>query len=62
MEASLTPQRPGNGLCCPACRSRQCIRVDRQGWTDRLYRWVGRFPWHCRQCSTRFYLNTRSTV
>ena len=62
MASSLTPQRPGDGLCCPACRSRQCIRVDQQGWTDRLYRCAGKFPWYCRHCSCRFYLKTCSTV
>ena len=56
MESS--PQRRlSHALSCPSCGSRLCIRVDQQGWADALYQWVGKFPWFCRHCGARFYLN-----
>ena len=57
---STPQQRLSHALSCPSCGSRLCIRVDQQGWADTLYQWVGKFPWFCRHCGTRFYLNTAS--
>ena len=56
-----TPQRQlKRELKCPSCGSRLCVRVDHQGWADTLYQWLGKFPWCCRHCGTRFYLNAQS--
>jgi hypothetical protein len=60
MQAASTPQRAANLVSCPLCGSQQCIRVDQQGLTDTFKGWVGRFPWYCRGCKERFYLETRS--
>ena len=56
-------QRPYSiPVTCPSCSSPECYRVNRLKWQDHLYRLVGQFPWHCRQCQTRFYLWRRSLV
>jgi hypothetical protein len=59
MKAAST-LRAASLVSCPLCGSQQCIRVDQQGWTDTFKGWVGHFPWHCRDCRGRFYLQTRS--
>ena len=46
---------PGDEMTCPQCSSTVCLRVQRRGWRDFMWRLKRCFPWHCRQCGNRFY-------
>ena len=46
-------------MTCPQCSSSVCLRVQRRGWRDFMWRLKRCFPWHCRQCGNRFYSPSR---
>src|SRR4051812_45242447 len=40
---------------CPHCGSTQIAPSRRRGWFDWLFQLIGRTPFRCQMCSTRFF-------
>jgi len=43
-----------SGLVCPACTSRHIRRSMRKTFKDRFMSLLGRWPYRCQMCNTRF--------
>ena len=56
---TIQPGLSSGEMTCPQCSSSVCLRVQRHGWRDFLWRLTRCFPWHCRQCGNRFYSTRR---
>ena len=57
---AMTMAQSSTGLRCPHCSSVKWQRSARHGGRDFLGRLLGRFPWRCNVCRSRFYLRKRS--
>jgi hypothetical protein len=49
-------------MICPQCRSADCFRSHRGGFTDFLASLAQLRPWRCHSCDKRFYAWTVATA
>jgi len=42
-------------MICPQCRSADCFRSHRDGFTDLMLGMFGVLPWRCHSCDKRFF-------
>ena len=42
-------------LTCPVCRSRDIRRSARRSLREKFWSLIGRYPYRCYTCQTRFY-------
>jgi hypothetical protein len=42
-------------LTCPVCRSETIRRSGRRNFFERVWSLVGRYPYRCHDCQTRFF-------
>lgn len=46
---------------CPECGSDRPRRMERKGFVEqRIFSFLGYFPWRCGNCKSRFFLRKRS--
>jgi hypothetical protein len=58
-EASETGQHVPRAPCCSRCGSEEIRRSSRRGWGDFFRSLLEVYPFRCRRCEKRFYLEQR---